>query len=188
MRSVFALASLLAAVAVAQQTTKIPVVALGQAKIPINGVVGSVVDANADATTIAVECSGSNCPIDQAFTVTEGPSTWSVSAVYSTEIQGVDATVTVMQDCDITKSTEAAKCSLSESLEASANGQSTGTTLLDTQVTFGPTEIRYQQLRITGGIDQLKAPEATETPNAAGHNYGAGAAAAMAAAAAMGLL
>ncbi|RHZ66710.1 putative GPI anchored cell wall protein [Aspergillus thermomutatus] len=188
MHSAFILLAGLAAT-VSAQTTEVQVFNAGPTTLPLHAVEASIVDANAVATTLAIS----------PFTITQGPSTYTVSAVYSASAGGVEETYTVVQDCDITSSTQLAVCSMSARVEVSALGAKTFTTSSAT-LTFSSHDIWYTPIVVTAGVEKLTASKATQTPasdagvnaaavNAASGNMGLGqAAAAAVAAAALGLL
>ncbi|KAL1984544.1 hypothetical protein VTN96DRAFT_9044 [Rasamsonia emersonii] len=188
-----AAAALTAVVSAQSSTTTIQIFGAGPTQVPLNGVDASVVDANAAATTLALECTDEQlCALKSPVTVTEGPSTYTLSAVFSTQTDGVDAEMTLMQNCHITSSTQGASCSVSLGIEISGDGISTSTNTA-TATSFASDEIYYRPLTVTAGVDKLNRPQATQTPHgaAAGRmgmgGAGAGAAAAVAAAAAMGM-
>ncbi|KAJ9299880.1 hypothetical protein DTO271G3_2764 [Paecilomyces variotii] len=124
------------------------------------------------------------CALHQPFTVTEGPSTWSVSAIFSGTTAGIEATITIDQKCKVTSSTQLASCSESVGLQVSTDGlsTSTGTTTI---TSYSSDEIYYPTMTVTGGIDKLNQPQATQTPDAAAGRVGMGEAAAAAVAAAV---
>lgn len=192
---IYLLLAALSATALAE-TTALKVFNAGETTLPLSGLEASVVGANALATTLALQCKDnankSLCAIEDPITITEGPSTFTMSGVYSTKVNGVDATMTQIQDCDITSSTQSASCSISIRVEVSTGGRSTATST-STEMNIGSDDIYYRPLTVTAGVDKLRAPEATQTPDAAAGgasgNVGiGGVAAAAVAAAAMGLL
>ncbi|KAJ9195135.1 hypothetical protein DTO164E3_911 [Paecilomyces variotii] len=181
----------IAATVSAQSSTVISVFAAGPTQVPLDDIKGSIVDANAVATTMVLNCvdaPSATCALHQPFTVTEGPSTWSVSAIFSTATAGIEATITLDQNCKITSSTQLASCSESVGLQVSTEGFSTSTETT-TITSYSGDEIYYPTMTVTGGIDQLNQPQATQTPDAAAGRIGmGGAAAAAVAAAAAGFL
>ena len=184
-----------------------------QAPLPFSALQASIVSANALATTIALQCKPDawdalctvNRPNQPTITITEGPSTFTMSAVYPTKTAGVRGVMTLVQDCNITSSTRGAGCSVSVRLDgssASASGSGSGSvsarggetrtaTSTSLQTRLREDEIYYRPLTVTAGVEALNAPEATQMPDAAaagsGHGAGGGiggvAAAAVAAAA-----
>ena len=195
----------------AQQSTVIQAFngAHPQAPLPFSALQASIVSANALATTIALQCKpdawDALCTINRhhsdppTITITEGPSTFTMSAVYSTKTGGVAGVMTLVQDCHITSSTRGAGCSVSVRLDGaigsgsgsgSASGPRTATST-SLQTRLREDEIYYRPLTVTAGVEKLNAPEATQMPDAAaagsGHGAGGGmggvAAAAVAAAA-----
>ena len=183
-----------------------------QAPLPFSALQASIVSANALATTIALQCKPDawdalctvNRPNQPTITITEGPSTFTMSAVYPTKTAGVRGVMTLVQDCNITSSTRGAGCSVSVRLDgSSASGSGSGSgsvsarggetrtaTSTSLQTRLREDEIYYRPLTVTAGVQALNAPEATQMPDAAagsGHGAGGGiggvAAAAVAAAA-----
>jgi hypothetical protein len=161
----------------------------GPTQASLQGVAGSIIDANAVATTVQIACTSNatDCPFPTPWTVTEGPSSWTMSAVFSTQSYGAEVWMTIAEACQITSSTQAS-CSNSVGIAVSDGGLTTSTkTVL--QTTFPSSEIYYQTLTVTGGLDKLNRPQATQTPTAAAGRMGmGGAAAAAAAVAAVGFL
>lgn len=148
-------------------TTQIKLYVIGSTQsVPqFTGLAGSIVDANAVATTIAIDCSdgGSDCDgISWPITAIQGPSTRGGSFVVQTEVYGVEATVTYGNNCEITGTTQAATCT--ETIGVNAQDTSSTTT---TTVSASGTDIAIQSLLITAGVDKLNRPQATETPTGA---------------------
>lgn len=173
------------------ESTTVEMFNAGEATLSLNSVRASVVGANADATTYAVNCqSGAPvtvCPLNSPITITQGPSTFTMSAVYSTKTGGLDAHATMVQDCDITSS-KSASCSVSVGVEVTVRGHSTSTGT-STITSFASDDIYYRPMTVTAGADKLNAPQATEKPDAAVRNAGvSGAAAAALAGAALRFL
>ncbi|PYI01078.1 hypothetical protein BO78DRAFT_401599, partial [Aspergillus sclerotiicarbonarius CBS 121057] len=94
--------------------------------LPLTSLQASVIAANPTATTLAITCATS-CILPSPFTVTEGPSTFTMSAVYSITTEGVQEKITIIEDCVITGSTQGASCSVSFGMEATYLGESTST-------------------------------------------------------------
>lgn len=187
-------AAALALTVSAQTTTEIQIFAAGPTNLPVSvnldNVAGSIVAANALATTVAIDClsDASDCVLTKPVTFIEGPSTFSMDMALSTLSEGVEIWVTVKEDCEIMALTSAS-CSNSVGITISADGESTSTHTA-MQTTFASDEVFYQTLTITGGVSLLTMPQATETPTAAAGRMGmaGGAAAAVAAVAAAGFL
>ncbi|EDP53544.1 hypothetical protein KXX16_008225 [Aspergillus fumigatus] len=167
MHSAFIVLAALAA-AVFVEGTDVQVFQAGPTTLPLHAVKASVVNANAVATTLAIKCEGNvctpgdHCGLCSPFTITQGPSTYSVSAVYSASVGGVEETHTVVQDCDITSSTELATCTLSAKVEVSALGRKTATSSSAT-VTFHSDDIWYTPVLVTAGAEKLTASRATQS-------------------------
>ncbi|OKL56624.1 hypothetical protein UA08_08218 [Talaromyces atroroseus] len=128
---------------------------------------GSIISANADATTIALNCIEINSECNgETITLTQGPSTWVVD--YSTQLSknNVEVTLTLDTDCNIVSSTAAATCTVTEIARVSADGESSASTFSTTE-TFASSQIYYDQLLITAGVDKLTSPQATKTPSSA---------------------
>jgi hypothetical protein len=151
-------------------------------------IAGSIVNANALATTIAVECvsSASDCPLTMPWTLTEGPSTYHASLATSVQEAGVQYWITLEEDCTFGPSTTYS-CSESFGVAVSANGVSSTTSTIVHTVMTSPV-ISTETLKITGGVDKLNQPQATQTPTGAAGRVGMGGAAAVAAIAAVGML
>jgi hypothetical protein len=169
MHSPFILLAALAATVFAD--TEVQVFQPGPTTLPLRAVRASIVDANAVATTLAIHCEGNVYPVNppdgacavcSPFTITQGYSTYSVSAVYSASAGGVEETHTVVQDCDITASTSLAACTLSARVEVSALGRRTTTTSSGT-VTLHSGDIWYTPVLVTAGTERLTASRATQT-------------------------
>ncbi|CAG7933490.1 unnamed protein product [Penicillium olsonii] len=134
----------------------------------------SIAGINADAITYQVNCQKgapkSDCDI-QSMTIIQGAKTVNFDATYiatSTGDNGYDMTVTESYDCSLKASTESASCTMSVSMGGSANGGKTSySSSATTTYTTAPITDRYYELRITGGLDTLTSPQATETPDAA---------------------
>jgi hypothetical protein len=156
-------------------TTVIQVIAAGTTQPPTLGVAGSIVGVNAVATTIAIVCTSSNtdCPVVNPWTVTQGPSTFSMSAAWSTYSEGLEVGLTIDENCKITSSTAGATCTNSIGVEASYEGQSSSTNSIE-KPTFAADEITYQTLLITGGVEKFSQPSATQTPVGAAGRIGIG--------------
>jgi hypothetical protein len=156
-------------------TTYIQVIAAGTTQPPTAGVAGSIVGVNAVATTIAVACTSSNvdCPVVNPWTVTQGASTFSMSAAWSTYSAGIEVGFTIDENCKITSSTAGATCTASIGLEASYGGESSSTNTIE-KPTFAADEITYQTLLITGGVEKFSQPSATQTPVGAAGRIGIG--------------
>ncbi|PYH92651.1 hypothetical protein BO71DRAFT_278655, partial [Aspergillus ellipticus CBS 707.79] len=131
--------------------------------ITINGYAGSIIDANADATTLVIACTAASCSIATPYTVTQGPSTFYMSQAVSSKTLGAGATVTITQDCKLTASnTATAVCKEWERAKISWDGKQT-TTTASTVTTVTGTEIYSNTLVVTGGVEKLRAPRATES-------------------------
>ncbi|RAK83408.1 hypothetical protein BO79DRAFT_211964 [Aspergillus costaricaensis CBS 115574] len=155
----------------------------------------SIISANPTATTMAVSClNDDNCILPSPITVTAGPSTYTLSAVYSTSMEGVQEVLTIVEDCKITGVTQGASCSVSYGVEATYKGVSTSTAS-NTQMSIASAEIGYETVSVTGGADKLSGATATGTASGstetgmAGRNaVGAGALAMGVAIAGLGML
>ncbi|PGH20333.1 hypothetical protein AJ80_03601 [Polytolypa hystricis UAMH7299] len=146
-------------------STEILAFGAGPTSIPFEIARVRIIDANAIATTYEVDCAqaaGVECALDAPVRFTEGPSTLTQSAVFSMSTMGVRGKITLVQDCDITSSTEAA-CYFSERVEASS-GKITQSTSTEGSTTFGTAEIFYYTMTVTAGAEKLSLPKATQTP------------------------
>ncbi|KAJ5722691.1 hypothetical protein N7488_000726 [Penicillium malachiteum] len=126
----------------------------------------SILGLNADYTTYEVDClSGApttDCSVNAPYTVIAGPTTLSYSRVMSVEVYGDIGTVTMDVGCSFTHSTESAVCKATEWVTYEGESSSTSTS-----ISYATDEVVYKPLTITGGLDKLSSPQATETPNAA---------------------
>ncbi|KAF3402241.1 hypothetical protein DPV78_004028 [Talaromyces pinophilus] len=151
----------------ASGTTTIKIFEAGPTSLDASGLVGSIIDINAIATTVLIDCAD---PSDDScvggMTMTAGPSTWGYSYTTQEVIYGVDASITYRLGCDVISSTQAATCKVTEIVSASADGQKTDTTSAIT-TTYGSAQIFYDDLLITAGVDKLTSPQATQTPKGA---------------------
>lgn len=149
------------------QTTTLKVSDAGESALPLTDIAASVVEVNALETILALNCApnatASICPLETPFTLTYGPSTASLNAVYATKTSGVQAKMSLVEGCDITSSTQGASCSMSMVMGMSVRGVSTSTTTTTT-TSFGEEDITYRDLAVTAGVSKLTAPEATQTP------------------------
>jgi hypothetical protein len=147
----------------------------------ITAIAGSIIDANAVATTIEWEClpDATKCLNTKPVTITEGPSTFAKTVTAVAHEYGRAATVAVDDDCAIS-ATSYATCIYTRSIEV--GDQTTKTTATKT---FGPDAVFYKPMTITAGISKLLRPESTQTPTAAAGRPGIGGAAAAAAAGAV---
>lgn len=172
------LALSMATLAIAE-TTVVQTFRAGPTDLPLN-MVASVIDANADATTYALQCplsaSEPFCPLATPITLAEGPSTASVSIFSSTSSHGMHATITMLQDCALTSVPPAvsAWCEFSYRVGMSAHGMTTSTSD-SSQTTLASGEISYAPLTVTAGVEKLRAPRATQSPGAAAAAGGIGA-------------
>lgn len=187
--ALFSLLAAALATVVSADSTTISMFNAGEATLSLTSVRASIVGADADATTYALDClSGApetECALNSPITITEGPSTFTMSAVYSTKTAGVNAKATLVQDCEITSSTQGASCSVSVGVEVSTRGLSTSTGT-STITSFASDDIYYQPMTVTAGVEKLNAPQATEKSDVAARNPGiSGAAAAALAGAAL---
>ncbi|KAE8550599.1 hypothetical protein TMatcc_008642 [Talaromyces marneffei ATCC 18224] len=185
MRSSTLLAVLMAAIAQGQSTsgqsmttspassgsassTHIPLFGVGATTIPISGVAGSIVGADSTATTIALNCNnGTPCVLGtNPITLTQGRSTWVADIVTQASIEGRSATVTAAVACKIISSTQAATCTATVTIGVEAQGQSSALTITTT-TSLASSQINYEQLLITAGVEKLNNPSAAQTPSGA---------------------
>ncbi|EYE90624.1 uncharacterized protein EURHEDRAFT_466861 [Aspergillus ruber CBS 135680] len=190
----------MAATTTLAQTTLFPLFNAAPTTLPITGAQGSVVTADTSATTIAIQCIKGNdlCHLNQPITVTEGPSTHSMSAVFSTHTLALNGVATMIEDCIITSSTVGASCTVSLTLEltspaptSTSTGSMTASVSVSTtsrtwETSCGLHDIYYKPLTVTAGMEKLNVPtaEPTDAGAGAGENLGIGRAVAAAAAAA----
>lgn len=126
----------------------------------------SIAGINAEHTTYEVDCMSdapqSECSFAAPYTMVAGPTTLSYSRPIP--FQFGSATYTVQNDlqCSFTHKTESATCTGSVSI--SYGGQSTSTVATHSIPT---SDIWYQPLTITAGLEKLNSPQATQAPGAA---------------------
>ncbi|PWY92194.1 hypothetical protein BO70DRAFT_259273, partial [Aspergillus heteromorphus CBS 117.55] len=150
-------------------TTLIPIFDVETTGTPtpttFSGYAGSILSVNADATTIIVSCTVAACSIATPYTLIQGPSTFSMSQAVSSESLGVEVWMTITEECHITASTSAV-CSNLARMKVSAYGEEQ-TTKTAYVVTATGTQIYADVLVVTGGIEKLNSPQATESAGAA---------------------
>lgn len=83
------------------------------------------------------------------------------------ELYGVPVTITIAENCNIVSSTEAATCTGTKIISASVEGHSTATSTIVT-TTYSASDIKYDALLVTAGVEKLNSPQATQTPKGAG--------------------
>ncbi|EEA23080.1 hypothetical protein TMatcc_001941 [Talaromyces marneffei ATCC 18224] len=151
----------------ASGTTTIKMFEAGETNPGMTDYYGSIISADAVATTVLVNCrnpSDKNCV--GGVTMVGGPSTWHLAVTTIQPAYGVDLTIAVIDDCKITASTQAI-CGNTIEGTASAGGQKTTTASSSTR-TYASSEIYYDDLLITAGVEKLTSPQATQTPKGAG--------------------
>ncbi|KAF7588007.1 hypothetical protein BBP40_006436 [Aspergillus hancockii] len=168
-------ASLSASVAADDSTTVVQILNGHYNTLAFDDLRGSVVGGDAQATTYAVNCKdgSSSCPLTKPFTITQGPSTFTMSAVYTMSTGGAKGTATILQDCDITSSTATAVCSVSLGVKAAYDGHSTATSLATKATATGSAEVLYEALTITAGLSNFNkvGPTAATPTGAAVENH-----------------
>ncbi|KAL4886097.1 hypothetical protein BJY04DRAFT_98803 [Aspergillus karnatakaensis] len=136
-----------------------------------SGTAASVVSVNALETTYEVGCLDDApttlCSIKDPQTVINGISTYSFSGVYTALMQTPALTVTREMACSFTSYSIDAGCSFSLSIHGSADGSEVAIST-STETTFATGDVTSYGMLVTGGVDKLEEPEATETPGAAG--------------------
>lgn len=150
----------------ASGTTTIRIFEAAETFVDASGLAGSIINANAIATTVLVQCTDNDACGMGSITMTAGPSTWGYAVTTQEEAYGGVVTVTIELGCDVISSTQAATCKATEIATASYDGQKTDSTSSST-VTFASTDIFYNDLLITAGVEKLTSPQATETPKGA---------------------
>lgn len=129
--------------------------------------IGSVVNVNAVATTLSVDCATDGISCTEQYTM--GPSTFGWEAVQSgsVEYDGVEVNIilTIDHQCKLTGTTTAG-CTLSVYESASAAGESSASSTVIT-TSFGPSDISVLQATATAGVSKFSQPQATQTPGAA---------------------
>lgn len=152
----------------ASTSTHIPVFGVGTTTIPVSGVAGSIVGADSTATTIALNCyNDTSCIIGTSpLTFTQGPSTLIADIVTQTDVEGYTGTITAAVACNIISSTKAATCAATGTVTIGAQGQSSAITITTT-TTIASSQIVYEQLLITAGVEKLNSPSAAQTSSGA---------------------
>ncbi|KAE8321014.1 hypothetical protein BDV39DRAFT_197984 [Aspergillus sergii] len=168
-------ASLSATLAADESTTVVQILNGHYNTLAFSDLRGSVVGGNAQATTYAVNCKedSSSCPLTKPITITQGPSTFTMSAVYTMTTMGAKGTGTIVQDCDITSSTATAVCSVSFGVAAEYKGKSTSTSLATTATATGSAEVLYEPLTVTAGLGNFNkaGPTGATATGAAADNH-----------------
>ncbi|GAM89588.1 hypothetical protein ANO11243_076270 [Dothideomycetidae sp. 11243] len=118
--------------------------------------VASVVDANRDATTYAIECT-SGCPSGYSFDATVGASTMAASTGFNT----AGATYTMTETCSI--STGTASCVESVSISVNTEGVKTSTSTVVTSTGIVTSNLATQVV-ITAGLDKLSTGSTVAAP------------------------
>ncbi|RAL07583.1 putative GPI anchored cell wall protein [Aspergillus homomorphus CBS 101889] len=141
-------------------TTTIDLFQPGEETIPYDDVEASIIDVNGDTTTVAIVCgpsaAASTCGLHSPVTITEGPSTFTVSAVITSSTDGAEYTVTLVEDCDITSVTQGASCSISMDATVAFSGETTsystsGAASLPARL------MKYAPVTVTAGAEKLSA-------------------------------
>ncbi|KAL4920918.1 hypothetical protein BDW62DRAFT_198370 [Aspergillus aurantiobrunneus] len=130
----------------------------------------SIVSINALETTYEVSCLESapteTCSIADPWTIIQGISTYSVSGVYTAFDRAPPLTVTVQDECSFESWSASASCTYSATYAGSSDGAETSSSFsLETGV--AEADVTYYRLMVTGGVEKMSEPEATETPEGA---------------------
>ncbi|KAL6229207.1 hypothetical protein BDW75DRAFT_225473 [Aspergillus navahoensis] len=133
-------------------------------------VAGSVVSINAVETIYAVSClSGAkteSCSIKDPWTITQGISTFRLSAEYTAFDWKPPVTATLDYDCSFQSYSESASCTYSVYYSGSSGNLETSSSY-STQTSIASDSVEFYALEVTGGLDKFDKPEATETPGGA---------------------
>jgi hypothetical protein len=151
-------------------TTQIKLYVIGETQsVPqFTGMAGSIVNANSMATTIAVECTddAAGCGnLSGPITAIQGPSTRGGTFVVKTEINGVKATMTVENNCQITGAKQSASCA--ETIKNDEVDDKKASSTISTTIQAPSNSVTLESLLIMAGLEILNSPQATETPGAA---------------------
>ncbi|KAL4943061.1 hypothetical protein BDV06DRAFT_190768 [Aspergillus oleicola] len=134
----------------------------------------SIVSVNAYETTFAIACLDdaptSICSIKDPWTMVQGISTFSLSAQYTALEWQPPVTATLDYKCDYESYSVSASCTYSMSYSGSSDGMET-TSGYSTETSIPTDQATYYQLLVTGGVDKLSEPEATETPEGAAAGF-----------------
>ncbi|EED14975.1 conserved hypothetical protein [Talaromyces stipitatus ATCC 10500] len=152
----------------ASGTTTIKIFEAGETGLDPSGYAGSIININAAATTVLLNCvdpNDENC--QSGITMTAGASTWGYQWTTEETFYGYPVTVVAKMGCNVISSTQEATCVVTAEATASAEGQKT-TSISSTTTVFPSKEITYEALLITAGVEKLASPQATATPKGAG--------------------
>ncbi|PYH47741.1 putative GPI anchored cell wall protein [Aspergillus saccharolyticus JOP 1030-1] len=150
----------LATITNAATTTTINLFQPGEETIPYDDVEASVIAVNGDTTTLAIVCgpsaAASTCALHSPVTITEGPSTFTVSAVITSTTDDAAYTVTLIEDCDITSVTQGASCSISMDYTVAYSGITTSYAT-SAEASLEASLMKYSPVTVTAGADKLSA-------------------------------
>ncbi|OOF93567.1 hypothetical protein ASPCADRAFT_209507 [Aspergillus carbonarius ITEM 5010] len=135
----------------------------------------SIAGINAIQTTFKVNClqdaPKTDCDMKNPYTIIQGPETISLSQVYTASTSNAhssyDYTVTRWYECSMKSVTEDVSCTMSVGMTGSANGAAV-TSSTSTKSSYKTATSAIYSLVVTGGVQSLTAPAATETPGGAG--------------------
>jgi hypothetical protein len=137
-----------------------------------SGTVGSVVSINSQDITYAISCSDdtatSTCSIKDPWTMIAGPSTYSLTGVYTAYDWEPPVTVSYDWNCKMTSYSESPSCSFSLSYTGSESGMETSSNI-ETKTQWDYTTGSPYGLPVTEGLDKISEAvddaEATATPS-----------------------
>ncbi|PYI19786.1 hypothetical protein BO86DRAFT_274859, partial [Aspergillus japonicus CBS 114.51] len=161
----------LATLSAAASTTTINLFQPGEETVPYSDVEASIIGVTGDTTTVAIVCgpsaAASNCALHSPVTITEGPSTFTVSAVITSTTDDAEYTVTLVEDCDITSVTQGASCSISMDYTVAYSGETTSySTAMEASL---PARLmKYSPVTVTAGADKLSSSAAKATGTSSG--------------------
>ncbi|CAI7631452.1 unnamed protein product [Penicillium glandicola] len=155
--------------AATSQSTEVAILFPGLNEMDLNNVEGSVVSADATATTIQIDCrsSATNICTSSGYllpqTLTAGPSFqdfhYDVTSFWNSTIFIVTGTL----DCNMTGSTLGASCYFSTSTWVSS-GTETKSSIYTTTASISSLNLKYNTLAVLSGLDNL--PTETAATNA----------------------
>ncbi|KAL3456252.1 hypothetical protein BJX64DRAFT_271010 [Aspergillus heterothallicus] len=131
-----------------------------------HGTVGSVVSISSQDVTYAISCSDdaatSTCSIKHPWTMVAGPSTFTLTGVYTAYEWQPPVTVSYDWDCKMTSYSESPSCSFSLSYTGSESGMETSSEI-KTSTSWDYTTGSPYGLLVTEGVDKISEAEAEAT-------------------------
>jgi hypothetical protein len=139
---------------------------------PWTSTAASVAGINAVATTYEIGCLSdapkSDCEIATPWTMIQGPSTYSLTGVYTASGSGSVNAVTGTHnfDCTFAKATQSPSCSFSVKVTGTTAGVSYSTSTSTSTKNLPTESYTSYGIDVTAGTASFTASQATQTPNA----------------------